>query len=308
MSPKRIAVVSSHGVPPPLLLPATRWTLGWADDHSFALDIERGHEPVDVPEFEVDAQPVTWAQYVEFIADGGYDREELWHPRGWTWLQREDAGEPLFVNPRNAAAGTMRNLDPSLVARRGLSAFVYQIVPSESGSTHSSMLAAMRAWGLPVEPHARTCASVDEVVEFCREWADKRHSLQFDTDGVVVKTDDLALRARLGTTAKFPRWATAFKFPAEERTTLRSAASNSSSVAFSSEPFGSTIRSTDGDANACPPARARSVRWRAVAARAGARRARRRSARSCPSGCPACCRSRSCRGCRRRRATAGRVG
>ena len=69
-------------VRPPLLLPATRWTLGWSDDASFALDIERGHEPVQVPAFEIDAQPVTWAQYVEFIDDGGYDRQELWQPAG----------------------------------------------------------------------------------------------------------------------------------------------------------------------------------------------------------------------------------
>ena len=99
-----VAIAQTLGVPlglelpagmatrPALLLPATRWTLGWPDDHSFVLDIERGHEPVQVPEFEIDAQAVTWAQYVEFIADGGYDREELWHPRGWLWLQRE-AGE-----------------------------------------------------------------------------------------------------------------------------------------------------------------------------------------------------------------------
>jgi DNA ligase (NAD+) len=142
--------------------------------------------------------------------------------------EREDTGEVLFANPRNAAAGTMRNLDPALVARRGLGAYVYQVVlPAETGLpleaddptlpvAHSLLLAAMRDWGLPVEAHWRACASIDEVVEFCREWADKRQALQFDTDGVVIKADDLALRARLGTTAKFPRWATAFKFPAQQ--------------------------------------------------------------------------------------------
>ena len=96
---------------PALLLPATRWTLGWSDDRAFVLDIERGHEPVDVPEFEIDAQPVTWAQYVEFIADGGYDREELWHPRGWSWLEREAATEgrrgPRHVEQIGVASGAV---------------------------------------------------------------------------------------------------------------------------------------------------------------------------------------------------------
>ena len=135
--------------------------------------------------------------------------------------EREDAGEPSFANPRNAAAGTMRNLQPSLVARRGLSAFTYQVVVPRGAAgpalgTHSRTLSTMRAWGLPVEPHWRHCAGIDEVVAFCREWADRRRSLAFDTDGVVIKVDDLATRERLGTTAKFPRWATAFKFPAQQ--------------------------------------------------------------------------------------------
>src|SRR5206468_11288119 len=130
----------------------------------------------------------------------------------------------------NAAAGTMRNLVPALVARRGLSAFVYQVVsppspvaspPSPaalppSPTSHAATLEAMARWGLPVEPHWQRCAGIREVIAFCEEWAEKRRTLDFDTDGVVVKVDDLALRERLGTTAKFPRWATAFKFPAQQ--------------------------------------------------------------------------------------------
>src|SRR5947199_1890269 len=77
----------------------------------------------------------------------------------------------------------------------------------------------MAAWGLPIETHWRRCDGIDAVIAFCAEWADKRRELPFDTDGVVVKVDDLALRERLGTTAKFPRWATAFKFPAQQATT-----------------------------------------------------------------------------------------
>ena len=135
--------------------------------------------------------------------------------------ERERTGEPVFANPRNAAAGTMRHLDPALVAKRGLSAYTYQVVgPTTSGSaSHQAMLRSMRGWGLPVEPHWQPCAGVDALIAFCQDWAEKRRSLQFDTDGVVIKLDDLAMRERLGTTAKFPRWATAFKFPAEQATT-----------------------------------------------------------------------------------------
>lgn len=146
--------------------------------------------------------------------------------------EREEAGEELYANPRNAAAGTMRNHDAALVARRGLSAFMYQVVDGTSARTvagasqaawqdsHAAMLTAMLESGLPVEPHWRRCEGIDAVLAFCDEWADKRKSLNFDTDGVVVKVDDLALRQRLGATAKFPRWATAFKFPAQQAHTI----------------------------------------------------------------------------------------
>jgi DNA ligase (NAD+) len=134
--------------------------------------------------------------------------------------EREEAEEPPFANPRNAAAGTLRNLEPALVAKRGLSAFFYQLIADHAPSAHGDTLEMLRAWGLPVEPHWRRCADLDELVEFCSEWDQRRRSLAFDTDGVVVKVDDLRQRALLGTTSKFPRWATAFKFPAEQKTTL----------------------------------------------------------------------------------------
>jgi DNA ligase (NAD+) len=82
------------------------------------------------------------------------------------------------------------------------------------------MLEQLRAWGLPVEKHWRRCKGIDDLVAFCREWDGKRRTLDFDTDGVVIKVDSMALRARLGSTSKFPRWAVAFKFPAEQKTTL----------------------------------------------------------------------------------------
>ena len=135
--------------------------------------------------------------------------------------EREAEGEPPFMNPRNAAAGTMRNLDPRLVRRRRLGAYTYQMVAPGTAlpATHAELLEAMRGWGLPIEEHCQRCVGIDAVIEFCREWADRRRDLRFETDGVVVKLDDLALRDRLGATAKFPRWATAFKFPAERRRT-----------------------------------------------------------------------------------------
>ena len=95
----------------PLLLPAMRGTRGWPADQGVALVFEQGHEVGDVPEFEIDAQAVTWAQYVEFLDDGGYDREELWHPRGWQWLQKEAAGEgrrgPRHVEQIGVARGAV---------------------------------------------------------------------------------------------------------------------------------------------------------------------------------------------------------
>jgi len=133
--------------------------------------------------------------------------------------QQEEAGEPLYANPRNTAAGTMRNLDPALVAKRGLSAWMYQLVPAEFES-HAEMLRDLGKWGLPVEPHWKKCDGIDAVIAFCEEWREKRGSLAFETDGVVIKLDDPAQREKLGYTSKFPRWATAFKFPAEQKVAM----------------------------------------------------------------------------------------
>jgi DNA ligase (NAD+) len=136
--------------------------------------------------------------------------------------ERAEAGDLLFANPRNAAAGALRNLDPSLVSKRGLGSFAYQLVANEPvrPPSHAETLERLKAWGLPVESHWQRCSGIDALVAFCGEWADKRRSLGFDTDGVVIKVDSLASRRRLGTTSKFPRWAVAFKFPAEQKTTL----------------------------------------------------------------------------------------
>jgi DNA ligase (NAD+) len=148
-------------------------------------------------------------------------RGEIYLPRAaFARINRERAelGEPAFANPRNAAAGTMRNLEPALVHRRGLAAFTYHVVADREvvPSRQFALLSQMRDWGLPVEPHFAVCPDIDGVMAFCAAWAEKRRTLDFDTDGVVVKVDDRSLWERLGTTAKFPRWATAFKFPAEQ--------------------------------------------------------------------------------------------
>lgn len=141
---------------------------------------------------------------------------------------RTESGEPPFANPRNAAAGTMRTLDPALVERRQLGAYVYQLVEAPADATDESrtglsgqaaVFDRLTAWGLPVDRHWRRCAGIGEAIEYCRTWADARHALPYGTDGVVIKVDRLADRVRLGQTAKFPRWAMAFKFPAEQATT-----------------------------------------------------------------------------------------
>jgi DNA ligase (NAD+) len=134
--------------------------------------------------------------------------------------EREALGEPAFVNPRNAASGALRLLDPSAVSKRGLRAFAYQIVVPEGEASpdphHGGLLDQLAAWGAPVEPHWRRCDGLDAVMAYCHEWRERRLTLPFDTDGVVVKLDDLSLRTRAGATAKFPRWAVAFKFPTEQ--------------------------------------------------------------------------------------------
>ena len=135
--------------------------------------------------------------------------------------EREAAGLPLYANPRNTAAGAMRNLDPAHVASRGLKAWMYGVVRDGTPltATHAELLRLLAAWGLPVEPHWQVCAGVEEVWAFCERWAGRRHELPFEIDGVVVKVDRLADRATLGSTSKFPRWAVAFKFPAQRVTT-----------------------------------------------------------------------------------------
>ena len=138
--------------------------------------------------------------------------------------KRKVAAKSLAVNPRNAAAGTMRQKDASVVAGRGLRAWMYQIVRSghvslQEPDTATGQLEQLQAWSLPVESHWQPCENIDAVLQFCKKWEELRTSLGFDIDGVVVKVRDEEQRRRLGTTAKFPHWAIAFKFRAEQVTT-----------------------------------------------------------------------------------------
>ncbi len=135
--------------------------------------------------------------------------------------EREAEGLPLFANPRNAAAGTLRLLDSRVTARRRLEAWIYGIAEArEVPATQSGGLERLRGWGFPVNGHWRRCASFEAVRAFLEEWAQMRHGLDFETDGVVIKVDDRELQAELGSTAKSPRWALAYKYPAEVATTV----------------------------------------------------------------------------------------
>lgn len=127
------------------------------------------------------------------------------------------------VNPRNAGAGSLRQKDASVTASRGLDFWAYQlgeIVGGPEFTSHHQTLDYLARLGFPVNPNIRRVTSLDDVVAYCREWQARRHDLPYEIDGVVVKVDDLAQRETLGFTARAPRWAIAFKFPPEERTTL----------------------------------------------------------------------------------------
>jgi DNA ligase (NAD+) len=134
-----------------------------------------------------------------------------------------EAGERPFVNPRNAAAGALRQKDPRITASRPLSLWTYQLGEIEGGpafTTHHETLAYLGELGFPVNPEIKTVSDPDEVLALCRYWQQHRHDLDYEIDGVVTKVDDLARRELLGFTSKAPRWAIAYKFPPEERTTL----------------------------------------------------------------------------------------
>lgn len=130
--------------------------------------------------------------------------------------ERELNEEPLFANCRNAASGSLKLLDPKIVAKRGLDAFLYYLTDGILVKSQSEALARMSELGFKVNPNSRLCKNMDEVFEYIKEMGEKRSSLPYDIDGIVLKVDDLSMHDELGVTAKYPKWAIAYKFPPEE--------------------------------------------------------------------------------------------
>jgi DNA ligase (NAD+) len=150
--------------------------------------------------------------------------------------EREERGEPTFANPRNAAAGSVRQLDPRITAGRRLDTFIYEIrrwvpaPPAGAGDgrpggadaaapqTQWEALEVLGKLGFKVNPNRRLCRDIDEVIDYCRYWAEHRHDVGYEMDGVVIKVNSFEQQRRLGATTHHPRWATAYKFPAEQAT------------------------------------------------------------------------------------------
>jgi DNA ligase (NAD+) len=132
--------------------------------------------------------------------------------------ERTKAGEEPYANARNTTAGTLKQLDPKECAKRRLSLFAYAVGAIEGAefATQEKLLAGLKRWGFPVNEHAKLCRSMDEVIAHCDSWSERRHQLPYDTDGMVVKVNDIPARAKLGATSKVPRWAKAYKFEAEQ--------------------------------------------------------------------------------------------
>jgi len=134
--------------------------------------------------------------------------------------EREKNGELPFANPRNATAGSVRLLDPKEVARRRLDIFLYYIfINGQEMPSQWENLQQLKKLGFKINPHSRLCQNIEEVISYHRQWTEKRDSLDYDVDGVVVKVNSTRQRQILGATAKSPRWAIAFKFPARQATT-----------------------------------------------------------------------------------------
>lgn len=165
------------------------------------------------------------------IKERGEDVPSWLEVRGEVFMHRTDfeklneervaAGEPRMANPRNLAAGSIRQLDPRITAQRKLDLFVYGLDTSiESIRTHYEGLQALRRWGFPTNPHTSLCANIEEVIAFCKTWHERRNELTYDIDGVVLKVNSLAMQRELGYVSRSPRWAIAYKLPPTEVTTV----------------------------------------------------------------------------------------
>ena len=131
---------------------------------------------------------------------------------------RETAGEPVFANPRNAAAGSVRQLDTAVTAKRKLTVFMYALGESSErvASSQIELLKTLKTWGLRVNPNVQLCPDIDAVTAYIAEWTEKKATLPYDIDGIVVKIADFAQQQDLGAVARTPRWAIAYKFPAQQ--------------------------------------------------------------------------------------------
>jgi DNA ligase (NAD+) len=149
-------------------------------------------------------------------------RGEVYMPRGaFTDLneQLESQGKPLYAKARNTTAGSVRQKDPAVTASRQLSIWVYQLSGAHGLESHGETLALLRELGFPVNPFSRPVEGIEAVIAFTEEWAERRHELEYETDGVVVKVDSIPAQSRLGFISRSPRWAVAYKFPAQQVTT-----------------------------------------------------------------------------------------
>ena len=160
--------------------------------------------------------PATWPEEFEI-------RGEIYMP--WAAfdrlnMEREKDEEQPFANPRNAASGSLKLIDSSMVANRGLECTLYHMLGEELPfQTHDDALKAAACWGLPVSDKRQICASIEDIEEFISYWDTERKNLPYATDGIVIKVNELPYQEELGYTAKFPRWAVAYKFKAEQALT-----------------------------------------------------------------------------------------
>lgn len=144
-----------------------------------------------------------------------------WHSFERLNSEREQAGEDLFANPRNAASGTLKSKDPKVVSRRGLDAYLYYLLDNENSSDgHYENMLRARSWGFQVSNDMKLCNSLEELWEYIKYWDTHRKELPVATDGIVIKVNSLAQQKALGMTAKSPRWAIAYKFQAEQASTI----------------------------------------------------------------------------------------
>jgi DNA ligase (NAD+) len=161
----------------------------------------------------------------------GKDLPEIVEVRGEIYMDKNDfekinrerikSGDPPFANPRNAASGSLKLLDPNLVKGRNLKCFIHSFGWAKGYTFRSQLefIEKIKSWGLRVNPHTSFCKDLREVIDYCQRWQEKRDTLDYEVDGVVIKVNSFSFREELGSTLKSPRWAVAYKFPAHQATT-----------------------------------------------------------------------------------------